>query len=790
MAQPRLGRALPQINRLFSGTSLVGLSDAELLDRYVAEQDEDAFAALVTRHGPLVWAVCRDVLREPIDVEDAFQATFLILIRRARSIWVEESLGGWLYRVAYRAAVRAKVDSRRRRAKEPTGTRLDAIAAPSGDRIDLAELHDAIARLPERYRRAVILCELEGLTQIDAAKVLRCGEATVRRRLAAARERLRVRLAKQGGASSMLTLARLSITSSATVTWGQRVPSLSAQLLARKVETLLWYSRLIKMTALVGVSVIATATASYALNPRPTDEPRQAAAPPSPSKPAPRVRWVYKKSDTGRESWANLDDGREFRKQGKEVSLLHTEAHDLLTYKGNGAIEKTKARWYADVVDKAGRHIPPSAFDVDGPDELDQPRRTPDEQRSTAQAFSDLVLETIDGHPYLRIDQYVRDALGQARLDKQTWYDRVTRRPARSRERLQVAFQHQYKREFETTLYDYPETGPADLAALGVPRETPVVDQETKAPSRAWADLPGQVREALKAQAEAVRRFPTDFRVLTAGYDNMLGLEYWSAPREFVDLWCDSKVGDSQFFLDDKQPRQFRADNQEPTGRPKELDRAMRGGPEAELPVERIVAWFPFDRSVNIGLKDGQRTYNLTRFIAAKNEPRRTEVHVLSHGLTSFPELIEEQWPLLEWDRRYATPAPPEADTPAGMVVIKVHQPNPDFRCVFTLDPAHDFIAVRQVEWSKNGDQWHLSDKRAVRFKQLPGGSWYVAAWEKMAGFGGNPDQPANRGEIRSSTQLIDVTPIAPDRFPNEIFNGEKFLEDARKGGAMIQVDQ
>ncbi len=178
------------------------------------------------------------------------------------------------------------------------------------------------------------------------------------------------------------------------------------------------------------------------------------------------------KSDTGREAWANLDDGREFRKDGKEVSLLHTEAHDLFTYKGEGSIAKTKAHWYADVVDKAGRHIPPSAFDVHGPDDMDRPQKTADEERKTAKVFSDYMLETIDGHPYFRIDQYVRDALGEARLDKQTWYDRVTRRPVRTRRRLQVAFQHQYKREFETTLYDYPESGPADLVALGVPGST------------------------------------------------------------------------------------------------------------------------------------------------------------------------------------------------------------------------------------------------------------------------------------------------------------------------------
>jgi beta-lactamase regulating signal transducer with metallopeptidase domain/protocatechuate 3,4-dioxygenase beta subunit len=516
---------------------------------------------------------------------------------------------------------------------------------------------------------------------------------------------------------------------------------------------------------------------------------KPAAAAPSPAKPTSPVHWIHMKSDTDGETWANLDDGREFRTDGKQVSLLHTAAHDLFTYKGHGPIVKTKADWYADIVDKAGRHIPPSAFDVNGPDDMDRPKKTADEQRKAANVFTDYILETIDGHPYFRIDQYIRDALGEARLDNQTWYDRVTRRAVRTRRRLQVALQHRYMREFETTLYDYPETGPADLAALGVPRDAAIVDREAKEPSWKWADLPPGVRDALKAQAEAVRRFPRNVRALTAE-DNQLELEYWSASRKFLDLWCEAKTSDSQFDLDDKQPRHFRADNQEYAGRPKELELVMRTGQAADLPVDRVVSWFPFDRSVNINLCDGRRTYNLTRLYAAKDKPRRTRVHILSGGFDSFPHLVEEQWPLLGWNRQYATPAPPDADTPAGMLVIKVHQPDPEFRCVFTLDPAHDFIAVRQVEWSKDGDDWHFSDKRAVRFKQLPGGSLYVSAWEKLAGFGGNPDQPANRGEIHRYVQLIDVTPLPPDGFPNEIFNGEKLVEDARKGGAIIEVDQ
>ena len=174
-------------------------------------------------------------------------------------------------------------------------------------------------------------------------------------------------------------------------------------------------------------------------------------------------------SDVRGETWANLDDGREFHKNGAVVSLLETAAHDLFTYQGAGPIKKTKAHYYADVVDNAGRHIPPSVFVLAGEAEPFVPRKVSDEERKSAGVFWESAFETLDGRPCFRTDQYDRDGLGAARIEQQYWYDRETRRPVRARRRLQVAEQHEFHREFETTVYDYPATGPADLAALGVP---------------------------------------------------------------------------------------------------------------------------------------------------------------------------------------------------------------------------------------------------------------------------------------------------------------------------------
>ena len=115
MAGARLGAVLEQIQGLFAEGSSTGFSDTQLLNRFATRRDEAAFAAIVARHGPMVLTVCRRILRDPSDAEDAFQATFLVLARKAGSAWVDGQLGGWLHKVACRIALRASAGAARRR---------------------------------------------------------------------------------------------------------------------------------------------------------------------------------------------------------------------------------------------------------------------------------------------------------------------------------------------------------------------------------------------------------------------------------------------------------------------------------------------------------------------------------------------------------------------------------------------------------------------------------------------------------------------------------------------------
>jgi RNA polymerase sigma factor (sigma-70 family) len=180
-------------------------SDAQLLGQFLASRQEEAFAALLRRHGPAVLGVCRQVLRDPADAEDAFQATFLLLVRKAATLSEPSSVGSWLHGTAYRLAVQLRRQASRRREREARGPQRPAPAEPGHEaawRELQAVLVEELARLPEKYRAPLVLCYLEGKTQEEAARQLSWPLGTVRGRVARARDLLRSRLARRGLALS------------------------------------------------------------------------------------------------------------------------------------------------------------------------------------------------------------------------------------------------------------------------------------------------------------------------------------------------------------------------------------------------------------------------------------------------------------------------------------------------------------------------------------------------------------------------------------------------------------
>jgi len=180
------------------------MTDGQLLEEFLSRRDEGAeaaFAALVALHGAMVWRVCQSVLPDSHAAEDAFQATFLILVRKARSIRHRDALASWLYGVARRVAVRAKTSAAVRRQHEGQVPEMKGTPTPTLDpsrREQLEVLHQELDRLPEKYRAAVVLCHLEGRTHAEAARLLNCPIGTVSIRVARARELLRDRLTRRG----------------------------------------------------------------------------------------------------------------------------------------------------------------------------------------------------------------------------------------------------------------------------------------------------------------------------------------------------------------------------------------------------------------------------------------------------------------------------------------------------------------------------------------------------------------------------------------------------------------
>jgi RNA polymerase sigma factor (sigma-70 family) len=221
MTSRKLGQVLTHLRAVTAGGN-GGVSDAHLLDRFLSGGDEAAFELLVRRHERLVFGVCRRVLGQVHDAEDAFQATFLVLARKAASIAHGGAVASWLYKVAYRVALAARTDRTRRGHREkPLDAAADVAAAAEAtcpaERADLRTLLDEeLSQMPERFRTVAVLCYLEGKTVEEAARQLGCPRGTVASRLVRARARLRDGLTRRGVAVSagmaavMLARARAS----------------------------------------------------------------------------------------------------------------------------------------------------------------------------------------------------------------------------------------------------------------------------------------------------------------------------------------------------------------------------------------------------------------------------------------------------------------------------------------------------------------------------------------------------------------------------------------------------
>ena len=218
------GEVGQQLESLWAAGTITGLTDAQLLKQFVEASERDgtaeaAFRELINRHAGMVLGVCRQILGRRDDVDDAFQATFLVLVRKARSIEVGDSLAPWLCSVAYRTAQRARADAAR---SPSTGVeKLEKLAGPATDdafRFDLRPLlHEELNRLPDKFRDPIVLCHLEGKSHEEAAQLLHWPVGTLSSRLSRGRRLLRSRLERRGVTAPSAIFAANWLTGTPTV---------------------------------------------------------------------------------------------------------------------------------------------------------------------------------------------------------------------------------------------------------------------------------------------------------------------------------------------------------------------------------------------------------------------------------------------------------------------------------------------------------------------------------------------------------------------------------------------
>ncbi|MBX9624168.1 MAG: sigma-70 family RNA polymerase sigma factor [Gemmataceae bacterium] len=285
---------LKHVRRLAAGADA---SDAGLLRRFAAAADPEVFAELVRRHGPAVLGVCRRVLRNDADADDAFQAAFLVLARRAGSVRGGGVVGSWLYGVARHVAIRLRDKTARRQRHERAAAAarsLEVGGGPAGDDLRVV-LDDELARLPERERAAVLACLVRGLTQEQAAAELGWSLSTVRRRLDGGRERLRLRLARRlgevpaallAGGTVAVSPAMVGATSEAAVLFAAGVRAGTPAVLAMGELAMMTRA---KLAVLAGAVVAAAGLAAGGAAVWPSaqaDDPKPAAKADPPAKPA------------------------------------------------------------------------------------------------------------------------------------------------------------------------------------------------------------------------------------------------------------------------------------------------------------------------------------------------------------------------------------------------------------------------------------------------------------------------------------------------------------------------
>jgi len=491
-----------------------------------------------------------------------------------------------------------------------------------------------------------------------------------------------------------------------------------------------------------------------------------------------KQRWVRVVFDNGEERWASLVDHKSYLKNNEGYVWFGDYVTNVrLDYRPySESIHKSRLMMLPPDTDASIvlNGAPKTALDFAGIGTLlDIPEGETTEENKQLKVYAERHSEVVDDQRLIRFDFYVRDVLDRRLLSRQVWADPQTRLPVRVRQRLQLGARQTPEDEYTDGRYDFPDVGPADIYALGVPKDAPIIDNN--------APTPADIETVIKTATASRLNWPRRFRVMQ-----------WPADKASAN-----RSGEVDIIWWDGVPAKIPGQSMSHQGVKVSMQRFFNLDPQWNeknrlyyLPVpataKQVLVWIDGQVPVNLNISDGTHAY--TRHGPSHpmiNNPTPTTVQV--RPVRSVLLFNRSNWPTAYlWP--FADSQPPtqliaDADgAEPGTVVLRSE--NGTRRQDYHLDPAHDLICLKEVWWQKRESEWvKTREYGLMELAQLPGGQWYATSRKFVA--------YADPTRGTSGSQVIwnvDVTVLDEGEFPPDVFDGKKMLKEAKAGGAKVET--
>jgi len=498
-----------------------------------------------------------------------------------------------------------------------------------------------------------------------------------------------------------------------------------------------------------------------------------------------RQNWVRMVYDDGSETWVCLADGTLFRKTvhaSRPTTYLmrdpvtRTEQH----YDGQQQIRRFSPDVWVLGRQRNGKIIPLEVDELTFREEGFVLKPKPGDRSGV---IPPRVLEIVveDGRRLGHFTRYRRDALNQLHVVEELWVDLGTRLPVRIR--TWGLADEGGQRVARDGRFSFEKSGPRSLYDLGVPRSIPIIPQITSL-EEARRLIPAATWQAIEGAQQAARRFPHQFRVLSAHDDTRLTLTYVDSGEEPPFEWSVDPPGAKSIG------RYFEADCLNRTDVSAEYGSlATMAAFQLAVPsaADAIADAFPIAAATNTRLVDGRRWFVLTR------SPGRTpplRLQILTPSSSHEIRELRYQWEYADWNWTELATGTSTRTAPDGQILI--HAERADLKTDWFVDPQRNFAVVHKVEARLIDGTWREQETRAVHWLRLPDVGWYVSAWEtrRLApGISANGQAHTDPETVTIDRTRLVVTPLKQADFPQGVFDGDQFLESCKAAGAELRVN-